>query len=76
MVYRPERLIEVIQLMKNYKIEPKKIRFVQNKINERPNLILIKGVKAANPHLIVEKPLIVFKANGEYTDEINKIYSS
>lgn len=76
MVYRPERLIEVFQLMKKYKVEPKKIRFVQNKINERPNLILIKGVKAANPHLIVEKPLIVFKENGQYTEEIKKIYSS
>jgi tRNA1(Val) A37 N6-methylase TrmN6 len=62
--------------MKKYKIEPKKIRFVQNKINERPNLILIKGVKAANPHLIVEKPLIVFEENGQYTEEIKKIYSS
>jgi len=76
MVYRPDRLVEVFHLMKYYKIEPKKIRFVQNKINEKPNLILIKGIKAANPHLIVEKPLIVFKENGEYTEEINKIYSS
>jgi tRNA1Val (adenine37-N6)-methyltransferase len=75
-VYRPNRLVELFQLMKNYKIEPKKIRFVQNKRDERPNLVLVKGVKAANPHLIVEKPLIVFNKNGNYTEEINQIYSS
>jgi len=76
MVYRPNRLVEVFQYMKKYKLEPKKIRFVQNKNNDEPNLVLIKGVKAANPHLIVEKPLIVFDKDGNYTDEINKIYSS
>ncbi len=76
MVYRPNRLVEVFQYMKKYKIEPKKIRFVQNKEDEEPNLVLIKGVKAANPHLIVEKPLIVFNKDGNYTEEINKIYSS
>lgn len=76
MVYRPNRLVEVFQLMKTYKIEPKKIRFVHKTSEENPNLVLIKGVKAANPHLIVEKPLIVFDKEGNYTEEINKIYSS
>ncbi len=76
MVYRPNRLVEVFQHMKKYKIEPKKIRFVQNRIDEEPNLVLIKGIKAANPYLIVEKPLIVFNREGNYTEEINKIYSS
>ena len=76
MVYRPNRLVEVFELMKSYKIEPKKIRFVQNRKDEKPNLVLIKGVKAANPHLIVEKPLIIFDEDGNYTQEVNKIYSS
>ena len=76
MVYRPNRLVEVFQYMKKHKIEPKKIRFIHNKENDEPNLVLIKGVKAANPHLIVEKPLIVFDKDGNYTEEINKIYSS
>jgi len=75
-VYRPNRLVELFQLMKNYKIEPKKIRFVQNKRDEKPNLVLVKGVKAANPYLIVEKPLIVFNEDGNYSEEINEIYSS
>ncbi len=76
MVYRPNRLVEVFELMKSYKIEPKKIRFVQNRKDEKPNLVLIKGIKAANPHLIVEKPLIIFDEDGNYTQEVNKIYSS
>lgn len=76
MVYRPNRLVEVFNFMKIYKIEPKKIRFIHNKPDEKPHLVLIKGVKAARPYLIVEKPLIVFKKDGRYTEEINKIYSS
>ncbi|MFW5891507.1 MAG: tRNA1(Val) (adenine(37)-N6)-methyltransferase [bacterium] len=76
MVYRPNRLVEVFQYMKKYKIEPKKIRFVQNRVDEDPNLVLIKGVKAANSHLLVEKPLIIFDERGNNTEELNKIYSS
>src|SRR6056297_2232374 len=73
LVYRPNRLVEVFQYMKEYKIEPKKIRFIQNKYDEKPNLVLIKGIKAANPDLIVEKPIIVFDKKGNYTEEIKNI---
>ena len=75
MVHRPERLVDIITLMRKYKIEPKKIRFVHSKINKEPTLILIKGVKNANPFLKIENPLIIYNENGKYTDEIYEIYN-
>ena len=75
MVHRPERLTEIIYKLKQNKLEPKKIRFVYSKDNQEPKLILIKAVKNAKEFLKVEKPLIVYKENGEYTDEILKIYN-
>ena len=74
MVHRPDRLVDIIELMRKYKIEPKKIRFVYSYINKEPTLVLIKGVKNAKPFLKIEKPLIIYKDDGDYTEEIYKIY--
>ena len=75
MVHRPERLVDILNLMRTYRIEPKILRFVCPKQNKEPNLILIKGVKNAKPFLKIEKNLYVYKDDGEYTDEILKIYN-
>jgi len=75
MVHRPERLAEIIYILKKHKLEPKKIRFVHSNNKQEPKLVLIKAVKNAKEFLTVEKPLIVYKENSEYTDEILKIYN-
>lgn len=74
MVHRAERLVDIMSLLRKNKIEPKNIRFVHSKQNEKPNLILIRAVKNAKQFLKIDKPLIIFKDNGEYTDEILEIY--
>ena len=74
MVHRPERLNEIIENLRKYRLEPKRIRFVYPKISKDANLVLIKAVKYANSFLKVEKPLIIYNEDGSYTDEILKIY--
>ena len=74
MVHRPDRLVDILEEMRKQKIEPKEIRLVYPKINTKPNLILIKGVKNAKPFLKVDKPLYVYDEKGNYTEEILKIY--
>ena len=75
MVHRPERLVDIIYELRINKIEPKNIRFVYSSINKEPKLVLIKAVKNANKFLKVEKPLLVYDENGNYTKEILKIYN-
>lgn len=75
MVHRPDRLADIIQTFKKYKLEPKNIRFIYPKIEKEPNLILIKATKGAKEFLKVEKPLIVYNEDGTYTDEILRIYN-
>ena len=75
MVHRPDRLVDIISLMRNYKIEPKILRFVHTNKESKPILILIKGIKNAKPFLKVEKNLYIYQENGEYTEEIHKIYN-
>ena len=74
MVHRPDRLVDIIELMRKYKLEPKNIRFIYPSIDKSPNLVLIKGINNAKPFLKIDKPLIVYNQNGEYTDEIYEIY--
>ncbi|MCR4567221.1 MAG: tRNA1(Val) (adenine(37)-N6)-methyltransferase [Pseudobutyrivibrio sp.] len=73
-VHRPFRLVEIITLMKQYKLEPKRMRLVYPYIDKEPNMVLIEGVKGGGSQLTVEKPLIVYDAPGEYTQEIYEIY--
>ena len=75
MVHRPERLVDIIYLMRKYKIEPKQIRFVAPKVGKEDNLVLIKGVKNAREFLKFEKTLYVYNEDGSYTDEILRIYN-
>ena len=74
MVHRPQRLVDIMCLLRQYKLEPKNIRLVHSKVGEKPNMMLIKAVKAANSELKFEKPLYVYNDDGSYTDEIYKIY--
>ena len=60
--------------MRKSKIEPKQVRLVQAKANEKPNLVLIKGIKNSKPFLKVEEPLIIYNDDGSYTDEVLEIY--
>ena len=74
MVHRPDRLVDIIWLMRKYSIEPKHMRLVHPSVNKKANLILIKGTKHGRPQLKMMEPLYVYNENGEFTEEINKIY--
>ena len=76
MVHRPDRLVDIIYLLREYKLEPKYIRFVQPKLNKKPNLILIEAVKGGKPDLKFYDPLIVYNDDGSYTEEITTIYGT
>lgn len=75
MVHRPERLVDIIYELRSNKLEPKNIKFVYSNKEKEPKLVLIKAVKNANKFLKVEKPLFVYNQDGNYTDEILKIYN-
>lgn len=74
MVHRAERIVDILSLLRNYKLEPKEIRFVEPSINKAPNLVLVKAVKDAGEQLKIHNSLIVYDENGNYTQEILKIY--
>lgn len=74
MVHLPERLPEIIFLLKKYRLEPKRLRLVYPYSQSPPNLLLIECVKGGKPQLNILPPLIVYRDDGHYTDEILNIY--
>ncbi|WP_432406305.1 tRNA1(Val) (adenine(37)-N6)-methyltransferase [Wukongibacter sp. M2B1] len=74
LVHRPHRLVDIMCLCRQYKLEPKKLMFVHPNKNKKPNLLLVKCIKAAKPELKLLDPLYVYNEDGSYTDEIYKIY--
>lgn len=75
MVHRPDRLVDIIYLMRKYKIEPKEIRIVYSNIKSKAVLVLIKGIKNAGEELKVLSPLYIYNEDGTYTDEVLRIYN-
>ena len=75
MVHRPDRLVDILYLMRKHSIEPKKIKFVYPNKQKPTNLILIKGVKCGKPFLKFEDNLYVYDEDGNYTEDILRIYN-
>ena len=74
MVHRAERLVDIMCLLRKYRLEPKKVWFVHSKPKEKPNLILVKAIKFANSFLKISEPLVIYDENGNETEEIRQIY--
>ena len=74
MVHRPFRLAEIITRMTACGLEPKRMQLVYPYVDKEPNMVLMEGVRGGKPRMTVEKPLIVYRAPGEYMPEIYDIY--
>ena len=73
MVHRTERLMEIIDVLKKYNIEPKRIQFIYPKVGMNSDLFLIEGIKNGKSGLKMLYPIIVHKDNDDYTDEMLEI---
>ena len=74
MVHRPHRLIEIINTLTKYKLEPKRMKLVHPFVDKDANMVLIEAVRGGKSMIKVEAPIIVYKEQGVYTDEIYDIY--
>lgn len=75
-VHKPQRLTDLISCAREYKLEPKKIRFVYPNIVSKPSIVLIEYVYYGGNEINVLPPLIEYDNDGNYTKEILEIYGS
>lgn len=74
MVHRPFRLVDIMVLMRRYRLEPKRMRMVYPFVDKEPNMVLIEANRGGRPRMTVEKPLVVYQEPDRYTDEIYDVY--
>ena len=74
MVHRPFRLVEIMNVLTKYHLEPKRMQLVYPFVDKEPNMVLIEAMKGGNPRITVEKPLIVYETPGVYTKDIRELY--
>ncbi len=72
-VHRPERLLEILDLYRKNKIEPKRIRFVYENLDKGSTLVLVEGQMNGKCGLKIEKPFVLYKEDGTYTSEYKKL---
>lgn len=72
-VHRPGRLMDIITLMRKYRLEPKRIQFVHPRIGKEANTLLVEAIKDGQPDLKILPPLFVYDENQEYTPEVKEI---
>ena len=76
-IHLAERLAELLSLMQQERLQPKRIRMVHPHADEAARLVLVEGVKSAGSGLLVEAPLIIYDSHGDgrhYSEEVLAIY--
>ena len=74
MCHRPERLCDIIVSMRQGGIEVKRIRFVTQKADTVPWLVLVEGKRGSKSSVTVEKNLVMFGSDGKPTDEFRAMF--
>lgn len=74
LVHRPDRMIEILNIMQKYDIEPKRIRFVYPKVNKDSHVLLIEGMYKGKKGIKIEPPLYGHNDDGSYSKEVKIMF--
>lgn len=73
-VFPAPRFLELCDAMRAARVEPKRVRFVVAREDASPKLVLLEGLKGGRPALHVQPMLITHDAQGNFTQEMRRIY--
>jgi tRNA1Val (adenine37-N6)-methyltransferase len=76
MIYNPFRLSELLNVMRGKGIEAKRMRFVHSTTSSEAKMVLLEAVQGGRVGLKVEGPLYVYREDGGYTEEMERIYKA
>lgn len=73
-VHRPDRLLQLLELMATHRLAPKRIRLVHPKPGKEANMVLVEAIKDGKPGgLRFLAPLMVYDQRGDYTPEVKAL---
>ncbi|MDO4588911.1 MAG: tRNA1(Val) (adenine(37)-N6)-methyltransferase [Fusobacterium sp.] len=74
LVHRVDRFMDIMENMKKYNIEPKRIQFCHTKLNKEGKILLVEGIKYGKPGLRILPPLIAHDDDGKYSAEVLEMF--
>lgn len=74
MIYHPCRLSELLDVMRRKGIEAKRMRFVHSTPSSEAKMVLLEAVQGGRVGLKVEEPLYIYREDGRYTEEMERMY--
>ncbi len=74
LVHRADRLSDILTLLRNKKLEVKKIRLCYTTKKKNAKIVLIEAIKNGKVGLSILPPLVINKENGEYTNEVLEMF--
>ncbi|EGQ2816080.1 tRNA1(Val) (adenine(37)-N6)-methyltransferase [Staphylococcus pseudintermedius] len=74
MVHRAERMLDLFESMRHYRIEPKRLHMIFSKPGKAAQTIVIEGRKGGRQGLDIAPPFYIYDEQGDYTPEMKEIY--
>ncbi|MEA3435180.1 MAG: tRNA1(Val) (adenine(37)-N6)-methyltransferase [Thermodesulfobacteriota bacterium] len=74
-IYSAERITDLLTHLRSAGIEPKFLRMIHSGINTEAKLVLVEGIKGGRPGVKIGPPLIIYDEKGDYTQEVEEMFS-
>ncbi|MCE5500610.1 tRNA1(Val) (adenine(37)-N6)-methyltransferase [Staphylococcus pseudintermedius] len=74
MVHRAERMLDLFESMRHYRIEPKRLHMIYSKPGKAAQTIVVEGRKGGRQGLDIAPPFYIYDEQGDYTPEMKEIY--
>ncbi|QOR34498.1 tRNA1(Val) (adenine(37)-N6)-methyltransferase [Clostridium sp. 'deep sea'] len=72
-VYKSSRLVELITMLREHKLEPKRLQLVQSRQNSESHIFLVEAVKGAKSGIKILPTLVIYDDGENYTDQMKKL---
>ncbi|MBI5969450.1 MAG: tRNA1(Val) (adenine(37)-N6)-methyltransferase [Deltaproteobacteria bacterium] len=74
MIYPASRAIDLLQEMRRFHLEPKRLQFVHSHMREEARLFMVEALKEGHAQVKVLAPFFVYGSEGKYTPEAQKLF--
>jgi len=74
-IYSAERITDLLTHLRSAGIEPKFLRMIHSDIKTEAKLVLVEGIKGGRHGVKIGPPLIIYDEKGDYTKEVEEMFS-
>ena len=75
-IYPIERLVDMVCCFRDNGLEPKVVRTIHSREDAAGKLVVVTGVKDGRPGARIPPPLYIYRSNGAYTEEVERMFAA